>query len=117
MLQEGLVQTLLDRGIINGATQILAEFNKVDNSFRALTLKDTFTVDNVETDESGKHWFNLIRLETKESVKLPTTSIFLIDGMEPAEIAKAFDLNVDGTKKVLGLRRGRPRKHFPYGKE
>lgn len=109
MLQEGLVKTLLKRGIINTTTQVLAVFNKVDHSLRSLRLKDFFKVNSVEEGKTGKHTFDLSRIETSELYKLPTDQIILIDGMEPTEIAKAYDLNLDGSNKVMGKPRGRPK--------
>lgn len=117
MLNSGLVQALLERNILNGGTQVLAEFEKTDNSMRALKLKDYFTIDAVNRQKDGRFLFKLCRLETKEFFLIPEDKVLMVDGMEPKDLAKAFDLNADGSKKVMGKRRGRPRKHFPYGQE
>lgn len=115
MLNEGLIQALLDKKIINNTTQVFAEFTKTDHSLRGLTLKDICTVDEVIKDKDGKFLFRLTRLESKEPVTVFSNKVMLIDGMDPKTLCKAFDLNIDGSKKQLGKRRGRPRKHFPYG--
>lgn len=116
MIPDGFVQTLLDRKIINfGSTQVLAKYKKIDYSFRGLELQNLFVVENANKNSNGKFIFTLSRLDDKEPIVATTDDILLIDGMEPKDIAKAFDLNIDGSKKVLGKRRGRPRKHLPYG--
>lgn len=116
MIPDGFVQTLLDRKIINfGATQVLAEYQKIDYSFRGLKLQNLFVVEDVRRGSNGKHIFRLSRLDDKEPAVVTSDDILLVDGMTPQVLAKAFEINIDGTKKVLGKRRGRPRKHFPYG--
>lgn len=111
MLQEGLAKTLVTKGIINSKTQVLATFNKVDTSFRSLKLKDLFNVLDVVESQEGKCLFNVARVENDERYQLPTENIVEIDGMPPKDVAKAFDLNPDGSKKVMGKQRGRPRIH------
>lgn len=115
MIEDSLVQTLLERKIINNGTQVLVEFKKIDHSQRGLTLKDICTIDEVVKGKNGKYVFKLTRLENKEAISVLSNKVIQVDGMEPKLIAKAFDLNIDGTRKKLGKRRGRPRKHFPYG--
>ena len=115
MIDDGLVQSLLDKKVINNGTRVLVEFRKIDNSQRSLVLKDICTIDNVVKDNTGRFLFKLTRLENKEPVSVFSNKVIEIDGMEPKLLAKAFDLNIDGSKKKLGKRRGRPRKHFPYG--
>jgi hypothetical protein len=84
---------------------------------RALKLKDFFTIEAVSKQQDGRFLFKLCRLESKEQFLIPEEKVLMVDGMEPKVLAKAFDLNLDGSKKVMGKRRGRPRKHFPYGQE
>ena len=116
MIPDGFVQTLLDKQIINfGATQVLAKYKKIDYSLRGLDLQNIFIVEDVQQNINGKFLFKLSRLDDKEPVIVSSDNILLVDGMEPAVLAKAFEINIDGSKKILGKRRGRPRKHFPYG--
>lgn len=115
MLSPGLIETLLDKKIINNSTQMYVEFTKTDQSLRGLTLKDICTVDEVLRDTDNKYIFKLTRLDCKEPITVPAEKVLLIDGMDPKTLCKAFELNVDGSKKKLGKRRGRPRTHFPYG--
>ena len=117
MLNSGLVETLIDRKILNQTTRILAEFEKTDNSLRKLKLKDLFYIEKVERDKTGTLFLKLCRIETKERFTLPLENILEIDGMEPKVLAKAFGLSINGSKSISGKRRGRPRKHFPYGQD
>ncbi len=115
MFSGGLIQTMVDRKIINSSTQVWAKFQKKDNSLRVLTLQDNFNVLEIKKHEISEVMFKLIRVETKEIVSVPLENIIMVDGMTAKGFAKAYDLNLDGTNKVMGKRRGRPRKHFPYG--
>lgn len=117
MLQTGLIDALLDKRILNGATQLFVEFEKTDNSMRVLKLTDYFTIDAVGKQSDGRFVFKLCRMDTKEKISVTEDKVLMVDGMEPRELAKAFDLNEDGSKLVMGKRRGRPRKHFPYGED
>lgn len=110
MLQEGFVQTLLDRKIINQNTIITAKFKKIDFSLRGLEIESTFHIDEVIKNDLGKFIFRLIRQENNERIAVPVENILLIDDNTPERLAEAFDIKIDGDKKNMGKRRGRPLK-------
>lgn len=112
-LQDNLVRTLLARKIINTSTNVLARFNKIDFSSRGLMIESTFDVDSIVENKAGQIVFCLIRQENGDRQLVLSEDIIKIDDMTPEVIAESFDLNVDGTKKEMGKRRGRPLKYRP----
>ena len=114
-MKDSFVKTLIEKNIITKSTQVTAEFNKIDYSSKGLLITDICTVDEVVETKQGKCIFKLTRLDSHEPVVVPADNILMVDGMNPSVLAKAFELNIDGSKKKTGKRRGRPRSHFPYG--
>ena len=115
MLSNGLVESLLNRNILCHSTRILAEFEKTDNSLRKLKLTDLFNIEKVEKLKNNDYLFTLCRIDTKERVLVTIDKILTVDGMSPKVLARAYGLSTTGEKNKSGKRRGRPRKHFPYG--
>ena len=117
MITNGLVQTLIQKNIISNSTQVKARFKKFDYGMRSLMLEDLFTVDRIEK-HNDNYAFHVTRIgTTAEKAIIMAADILKIDGMDPDQIAAAYELEVEGNKKPQGKRRGRPRKWFPYGED
>ena len=117
MLNDNLVKTLIEKNIINNSTQVTARFKKIDQSCKGLEIDDLCVIEEVVETKAGKCYFKLSRVDSHEQITVPSENILMVDGMSPNLLARAFELNIDGSKKAQGKRRGRPRKYFPIGEQ
>lgn len=110
MLTNALAKTLIDRNIINKSTKIEAYYTRMDFSGSYNRTRNTLSLANV-CKHGEEYSFVLYDQHSDLVVTVPVEDVMAIDGMEPSLVAEAFDLQMDGTKKILGKKRGRPRKH------
>lgn len=111
MLSNSLADILVQKRIITPNTQLEVKFNRVDMSGSYSQAVDFFTVLDSKTEyETGKVFFKLSRIGNGQEIVAQADQIVSIDGMPPENVAKAFDLKVDGSNQQLGKRRGRPKK-------
>lgn len=112
-MHQNLALALLDKKIIQpGKTRVDVDY--VDVSCRKRTRKQgTFVIEQIHQEDPNLRFLLKEPFATNQIV-VTSEQILKIDGMTPETVANAFDYKPDGTKKKLGKRRGRPRKH-PLG--
>lgn len=100
-----LAKALIDRGIINRTTRIIARcpIRAMGNAPAEQTL--ALTVNRVVYEEGQMLFISSHRSGRKYSV--PVGKIELIDGMHPTRLAAAYDIKDTGDKKAAGKKRGR----------
>ena len=119
-----LLNTLVDKKIVRPGTEVEAQYMApgLDGIFSQQT-KGLFTVGRVIFNEKNKVK-QLLCLRTSDNARLRVNPdvILRIDGMEPAELGKAFDILPTGKMKKVKLdefgnpvRRGRKPKHLQQG--
>jgi len=111
MLNDNLAATLIRKQILVPNTRVLVE-DEV-NSFAGSSVRETeFFVNRIRKESNGEYVFELIDVNKSKQKIVTSNRILTIDGMNPAQLAAAYDIRDNGDKKVLGKRRGRPRKYF-----
>lgn len=110
MIDAGLLNALIKRKIVKRGTQMDVNYHKMTDGGIA-KHRGLFTVDGAQATDTG---FS-IKLHAVDApatmVEVGVANVNRIEGMLPEQMAEAYDLLVDGSKKKLGKRRGRPRKH------
>jgi hypothetical protein len=119
-MHQNLLNILVDRGIVHQGTQIEAMYVAagLDGCFTVDTT-DLFSVLGAKKTADGNVILILSRLLDNAKLNVSANMIITIDGMPPRDLADAFDLKEDGSKKELKLdefgnpvRRGRKPKHL-----
>jgi hypothetical protein len=100
-----LAKALIDRGIINHTTRIIAKCpirafgNTPVETTLALTVNRAIKSDDIirfiSTDRAGRKF------------SIPSEKVEQIDGMHPTRLAAAYDIKDTGAKKSAGKKRGR----------
>jgi len=104
-MNSNLAKALIDRGIINRRTRILAKCPV--QAFGGMPTEELMflNVDRVHHEDGIYKFIASHRNGRKYSV--PNNKIIEIDGMEPVRLGLAFDIKADGIKKGAGKKRGR----------
>jgi len=104
-MQNELAQALIDRGVINNNTRIIAKCPVIVMGGMPGEQELALTVDRAYFEDGALKFRASHRSGKKYSV--PAEKITIIDGMDPVRLAQAFDIKADGTKKISGKKRGR----------
>ena len=104
-MNNNLARALIDRGVINNKTRILAKCPV--SAFGGMPTEEslTLTVDRVRHDE-GQYMFVASHRSGRKFI-VPSDKIIEVDGMEPTRLGLAYDIKGDGIKKAAGKKRGR----------
>jgi|APCry1669188970_1035186.scaffolds.fasta_scaffold91714_1 hypothetical protein len=104
-MKTSLAQALIDRGIINSTTRIIAKcpIFAMGNAPAEQTLP--LTVNRVIYEADEIKFISTTRTGKKYSV--PSSKVEMIDGMHPVRLAAAYDIKPDGLKRAPGKKRGR----------
>ena len=108
---ESLARTLIERGIINNNTQVEAWYWGKDLASNLKRMRDFFNIGNVK-EVKNKVIFDVYRNDGFTTT-IKTEDIINVDGMTPDLIARAFCLNIDGSSRKMGMKRGRKSKVRP----
>lgn len=104
-----LAQALINRGIINNTTRIIAKCPVWGMGQAPALQRLPLTVDKV-VFEQGEMSIVSFHRDGRRFV-VPLDKIELIDGMNPVRLAAAYDIKDDGLKKLNGKKRGRKPKN------
>lgn len=104
-MQNELAQALIDRGVINNNTRIIARCPIIAMGGAPAEQELALTVDRAYFEDGALKFRASHRSGKKYSV--PVEKIIIVDGMDPARLALAYDIKADGTKKLSGKKRGR----------
>ena len=104
-MKSTLAQALIERGVINRNTRIIA-----DCPIRAMgdiptEVEMTLTVDKATMESGTIKLYASDRSGRKFAV--PSEKVKWIDGMNPVRLAAAYDIKPDGLKRAPGKKRGR----------
>lgn len=100
MLSINLAETLINKRLLTINSQVQLESGL-----------EKFTIKEIKKTDNG-YVFHVISAENFKPRTINCEQVLMLDGMEPEIVAAAYDIMPNGSKKVLGKRRGRPRKHF-----
>jgi hypothetical protein len=123
MMHQNLLNILVERSIVRHGTQVEAKYVAagLDGCFTVDTA-DLFSVTGAKKRQNGDVILVTSRLADNAVLNVSAEMIISVDGMPPKELADAFDLKEDGSKKVVKLdefgnpvRRGRKPKHLKQG--
>lgn len=118
-----LLNTLVEKNIVAPGTEIEAKYLApgLDGSHRE-EVQDFFTIVQIALQEKKVAYLKCTRVSDGASLRAVPGCIIRIDGMEPADLGKAFDILPDGKMKKVKLdefgnpvRRGRKPKHLRQG--
>jgi hypothetical protein len=104
-MQNNLAQALIDRGVINTKTRILARCPITAMGHAPAEQSLFLTVEKVIHDAGELKFISSHRTGRKYSV--PVDKIQQIDGMDPVRLAAAYDIKPSGDKRAAGKKRGR----------
>lgn len=100
-----LAQALIQRGIINTTTRIIAKCPITAMGNAPTEQRLPLTVERIFHEDNDFKFIGSHRSGRKFSI--PASKVELIDGMSPTRLAAAFDIKADGLKKSAGKKRGR----------
>ena len=120
-----LLNTLVHKKIIMPGTEVEVKYLApgLDGWFRE-EVKGIFTVGKIVLEEESNKVKHLLCVREADGAKLRAISpnIIRVDGMEPSELGKAFDILPNGKMKKVKLdefgnpvKRGRKPKHLRQG--
>lgn len=105
-----LAQALIQRGIINTTTRIIAMCPITAMGHAPTEQRLPLTVERIIHEDDDFKFISSHRSGRRFSI--PASKVELIDGMSPVRLAAAFDIKADGLKKTAGKKRGRkPKDH------
>ena len=104
-MNEALATALINRGIVNNKTRILARCPVAAFGGMPTEKRLFLNVDRVVSDEGTMKFISSHRSGRKFSV--PIDKIEEIDGMEPTRLGLAYDIKANGANRGGGKKRGR----------
>ena len=103
-----LAKALIDRGIINNTTRIIARCPILSFGDMPGEQDLILSVDKVIFEDETIKFFSTAKSGKRYSV--PCHKVQEVDGMAPERLAAAYDIKYDGSKKNQGKKRGRKSK-------
>jgi hypothetical protein len=101
-----LIDIMLKQEILNDRTVITATYSTKDNTGRIVKKQGTFVfIDAVK--QGNEYSLSLTTLSGGNAMNILATDIIAIDGMKPDRFVDVYDINIDGTIKNVGKKRGR----------
>jgi hypothetical protein len=104
-MQIELVKALIERGVINDSTCIVADCPVMVMGGMPADIELTLTVDRVQILDGTIRIYASNQEGRKYNV--PAHNIKSIDGMDPIRLAAAYDIKPDGHRGISGKKRGR----------
>jgi len=104
-MNTGLAQALLNRGIINNTTRVIARCPVMGMGGAPTEKQLVLSVESAHYENEELKFVTRHRDGRRFSV--PTEKITEIDGMHPVRLAAAYDIKATGDKKSAGKKRGR----------
>lgn len=101
-----LISALLDKNALTEGNIITATYSIKDIFGRILTKTDEFDIVKVDKTDFQIN-FTLRHLVEKNEIYINDEHIVAIDGMKIERYADVYDINLDGTSKKIGKKRGR----------
>lgn len=101
-----LISALVDKQAITTDNVITANYTVRDGSGRSTQRTGEFGI--VRFEKMGDEiMFTLKHIVEKNQVMINDDHILAIDGMPPCRYADVYDINLDGSDKKTGKKRGR----------
>lgn len=101
-----LISALIEQNAISKDNVVTATYTVRDGVGRTLQRTGQFGIVHFERTDTAIS-FTLQHVIEKSKIKVDDDNIIAIDGMELERYADVYDLNVDGSKKKMGKKRGR----------
>lgn len=107
-----LAEALVLKGVLTKGTEVRAQFKAMGmGSVANVLVRGDFSITKARIREDGKVVFELAGLRDGSTTKVFAEAIEDIDGMDPVRFASVYDITAEGTKAVVGARRGRKPKN------
>jgi hypothetical protein len=100
-----LAKALIERGIINNRTRIIARCPIVGLGNMPAEADLALNVDRAVFEDGTIKFLSTAKSGRRYSV--PCEKVEEVDGMAPERLAAAYDIKSDGSKKTEGKKRGR----------
>lgn len=113
-MKSELVNKLVDMGIIKEGTIITVKGRTRGNTIAKEYDMAVALVEPINKNIKGTGYHIVVEYTgdpMRAKLNLNNESIVSIEGMNPKQLAKAYDLKEDGSKKPMGKPRGRPKKN------
>lgn len=100
------VKTLKERGILGINTKILANYKGYTLDGSTIPSKGELLVKEIDIKEST---IDILAtpLFGQTKYKISVKDIIEIDGMNPQRLGRVFNINIDGSTRITGKKRGR----------
>lgn len=108
-ITDQLITSLIEKRLMTHNTCITAHYKKSTDTGYVIR-EDDFALLSAYKPDADSPTVMKVRNENIH-ISITYENIILVDGMHPVDFAKAYNLKADGTKKNMGVRRGRPPKH------
>jgi hypothetical protein len=109
-MKQSLAKVLIDRGIINNTTRIIAYCPITAMGNMPAYSSIPLTVNRI-IEENQTIKFHT-ESKTGRRYSVPCEEITLVDGMDPERLAAAYDIKPDGNLRPSGAKRGRKPKQI-----
>jgi hypothetical protein len=111
-MNKGLAQALLERGIINSTTRVIARCPVQGMGGAPVEKILPLNIQKVIVEDDEMKFISSHRDGRRFAV--PAEQILEIDGMNPVRLAAAYDIKATGDIRAAGKKRGRkPRINIP----
>lgn len=101
-----LIRSLLERNAINETTIITASYKNKDNNGRIRQYKDNFYLENL-VETQGDWILHVKKVIGQDGLQVRAQDILALDGMTLERYVDVYDINLDGSAKKMGKKRGR----------
>ena len=101
-----LIKAMLDKNVLNLDTVVTANYKIKDCSGKTTIQQDDFVI--VDIAKSGCDYIlKLRKMIGSTALNILACDVVALDGMKPERYVEVYDINPDGTAKIIGKKRGR----------
>ena len=104
-----LMKAMLERKVLTSDTVITANYIVRDCTGRYIHKQDDFMMIDVK-QQNNEYKLTLQHLLGAQAVSVWARDIIALDGMKPERFVEVYNINPDGTNKLMGKKRGRKSK-------
>lgn len=97
---------LTEKGILGTNTKILANYKGYTLDGTEIPSQGELLIKQIESSES-EFYVIATPLFGQNRYKIQLKDILEVDGMDPYRLGRVFNINSDGTDKIVGKKRGR----------
>jgi len=111
-MENKLAEALVVKGVLPAGTEVRAKHKAMGlGSVNNVIVSGDFSITAIKVREDGRVAFKLADLRSGAPTAVFADAIEEIDGMDPVRFASVWNITSEGTKAVMGKRRGRKPKN------